>query len=51
MVASWSPPQNTKKMILYPILITELFLTHTKLELGVLGIVGKLVKDVVQLWW
>jgi hypothetical protein len=43
--------KNTKKLSLHPILNIELFPTHTKLELDVLGVVGKLVKAIVQLWW
>jgi hypothetical protein len=41
--------KNTRKLSLHPILIIELFPIHTELELGVLGVAGKLVKDVVQL--
>jgi hypothetical protein len=43
--------KNTRKLSLYPILNIELFPTHTELELGVLGVAGKLVKDVIQLQW
>jgi hypothetical protein len=54
MLATWLHPgashKNTKKMNFQPILNIELFLTHIKLELGVLGIIGKLVNDVVHLW-
>ena len=39
-----------KNLNFQPILNIELFLTHTKPELGVLGIAKKLVKDVVHLW-
>jgi hypothetical protein len=40
----------TRKLSLQPILNIGLFPTHTKLELGVLGVAEKLAKDVVQLW-
>jgi hypothetical protein len=54
MFATWLhervPQENTKESI-NSILNIELFLNHTELELGVLGIVRKLVKNVIQLWW
>jgi hypothetical protein len=40
-----------KKIGFTPILNIQLFPTHTELELGVFGVVGKLVKDVIQLRW
>jgi hypothetical protein len=52
VAASMCSSKNTRKLSLHPILIIELFPIHTELELGVLGVAGKLVKDVVQLrWW
>jgi hypothetical protein len=41
--------KNTKKLNLQPISNTELFPTHKKLELDVLGFAKKLVKDVIHL--
>jgi hypothetical protein len=43
--------KNTRKLSLHSILNIELFPTHTESKLGVLGVAGKLVKDIVQLWW
>jgi hypothetical protein len=51
MVASRSSSKITKKLNLQPILNIELFSTLIESELGVLGIVKKLAKDVVHLWW
>ena len=51
VATSMCSSKNTRKLSLYPILNIELFPTHTELRLDVLGVAGKLVKDVVQLWW
>jgi hypothetical protein len=54
MLAIWphlgAPQKMQKNLNFQPILNIELFLTHTKSELGVLGIAKKLVKNVVHLW-
>jgi hypothetical protein len=33
------------------VLNNEFFPTHKELEVDVLGVAKKLVKDIVQLWW
>ena len=38
-----APPENTEKINKYQLSNIELVLTHTVLELGVLGIAGKLL--------
>ena len=43
--------KNTINLSLHPVSNIELFPTHMELELDVLGVARKLVKDVVQLWW
>ena len=48
MLASRSSSKNTGKLYFQPILNIESFQTHTKLKLGVLGAMGKPVKDVVH---
>jgi hypothetical protein len=50
MAACKSSSKITEKLNLQPVSNIELFLTHTESELGVLGIAGKLAKDVVHLW-
>jgi hypothetical protein len=49
MATSRSSSKITKKLNLQPISNTELFPTHKKLELDVLGFAKKLVKDVIHL--
>jgi hypothetical protein len=49
MVASRSSSKNTQTLNFQPISNIELFPTHTELELGMLGIAGKLAKDVAHL--
>ena len=44
-----TPLENIKKIIKYPFSNIELILTHTVLELDVLGIVGKLLVAYVTL--
>jgi hypothetical protein len=51
VVASRSYSKKTRKLNLQSVLNIELFWTHTKTKLGVLGVARKLVKDDVQLWW
>jgi hypothetical protein len=51
MATSMCSSKNTRKLSLHSILNIELFPTHTESKLGVLGVAGKLVKDIVQLWW
>jgi hypothetical protein len=50
MAASMSFSNITKKWNFQPILDIELFLIHLELELDMLGIARKLVKNVVYLW-
>ena len=51
--ATWlhldAPPKNTEKINKYQLSSFELVLTHTVLELGVLGIAGKLLVPSVTL--
>jgi hypothetical protein len=50
MLAIWlhlGAPQNTRKLDLQLVTNIELFSTHIESELGMLGVAGKLVKDVV----
>jgi hypothetical protein len=49
MAACRSSLENARKMNLIPILNKTLLHAHTKLELNVLGVLGKLVKYVVHL--
>jgi hypothetical protein len=51
VVAFRGSSKNTRKLNLQSVLDIELFLTHTKSKFDVLGIVRKLVKDVVHPWW
>jgi hypothetical protein len=44
IVAFRGSSKNTRKLHLHPILNIELFPTHIKLELDVLGVVRKIVK-------
>jgi hypothetical protein len=48
--ASRSSSKFIEKLNLQPVSNIELFLTHTKSELDVLGIARKLMKDVIHLW-
>jgi hypothetical protein len=50
MAASKSASKITEKLNLQPVLNIELFLTHTESKLGVLGIAGKLAKNIVHMW-
>jgi hypothetical protein len=50
MVAFKSSSKNARKLNLQPISNNRSFETHMELELGRLGIVGKLVKDAIKLW-
>jgi hypothetical protein len=49
MAACRSSPKNMGRMNLQPFLNKNSPWAHTKLELGVLGVAGKLVKYVVHL--
>jgi hypothetical protein len=49
MAAYRSSSKNTGKMSLIPVFNKNLLRAHTKLELDVLGVHGKLVKYVVYL--
>jgi hypothetical protein len=50
-LASRSISKNTRKLDLQLLLNLKLFHIHMKMKFGVLGVAGKLVKDVIQLWW
>jgi hypothetical protein len=50
MATPWSSSKTTRKLNLQPISNIELFPAHVELELGMLGVAGKLVKDVIHLW-
>jgi hypothetical protein len=54
MLTTWlylgAPKKNTYKLNFQPVSNIELFPIQTELELGVLGIAKKLVKDVVHPW-
>ena len=51
MAAFRSSLKIIEKLNLQPVSNIELFPIHAELELGVLGIARKLVKDVIYLWW
>jgi hypothetical protein len=50
MAVSRSSSKITRKLNLQLVLNIKLFMTPTESESDMLGIVGKLVKDVVHLW-
>jgi hypothetical protein len=50
MAASRNFSKNTRKVNFQPVSNIELFPTHMELELSILGIARKLMKDVVHLW-
>jgi hypothetical protein len=50
MAASRNSTKNTKNLNFQPVSYIGLFFTHIELELGMLGIAKKLLKDVIHLW-
>jgi hypothetical protein len=50
MATSMSFPKTQRKIILLSILNKHFLQTHVKLEINVLSIAKKLMKDVVHLW-
>jgi hypothetical protein len=50
MVASRSSSKLKRILNLLPVLNIELFPTHTKSKLDLLGVARKLVRDVIHMW-